>query len=1037
MIPCALLLIFLPPQDDAWLVDAPHGPEQVFAGVYEEGTWISVDVSPDGRQLVFDHLGHLFELPIDGGDGRPLTSGRSWNMFPRYSPDGARIAYTSDAGGSNDLWVLERESGERTNVSDERPPVFQGTWSRDGDALYGTALDLRVRFPVHRFNFHGTKQEVIPADGRNPVGSLHEHPSEPAIWFEHNDERLPASGPRIKRLDTRTGEIEVIVQRPGGAAAPALSPDGKQLAYVHRDDMETVLVVRDIASEEERVVLRGLDRGRLDSTSFYGCYPNLDWHPDGHRVFLSMQGGIRSVDVTTGEVVEIPFRVEHARPIVETARFPVPVPRDVATTRSHRWSQPLGNGLLFEALGDLWLLADGEHTNLTQTDDHETNPVYDPERKRIFLATWNDQDLGAIDVIELEGGRRRRLTGTPSQYGSLALSPDGGMLAFLRGDSAIRRGTHLESQTAFELVVTPTAGRPGDERVVTEVEWSSNRYAKRPPTVRFSPTGDELFFTEYVGDALTLRRIGLDGHEEKTLVTLPHATRAVISPDFEWIAFREYHRTFVSPFEFIGKELTISAADGLGFTKRVDARLDGDFTEWSADGERLYWTRGENHYEKSLADVLAGKEGATEVRLSFPFAIDRPTGSLALTGVRVLTMDAELAVLEDATIVIEGDRIAEVGTDVPIPADAHVLDLSGRTVMPGMFDAHGHYGSPISALNVIEQRSYGLHANLAYGVTTMFDVYGTTQKDFWLSDMLLAGKVDGPRIYSVGDPIFVTKYRTKMHRPIESLADAREAADFNQGHGATALKDYSNHRREARQQLAQACRERGLNLVAESFADPQMNLTQLCDGFTGIEHTLGLSPLQRDVVDLFAATKVGLTPTLIVVYDGPSGETWFHQRERLWEDEKLLRFFHRDELMGLRRPTHYFEDEARHVSMAAEVKKLHDRGVLLQMGAHGQMMGLGAHWEVEMFVHGGFSPLEALQVATINGFRHHGLDGDLGSIERGKLADLVVLHADPLEDVRNTRHIDLVLKNGRVYSGEDGSRVLPERRSYRPMYFQR
>ena len=149
----------------------------------------------------------------------------------------------------------------------------------------------------------------------------------------------------------------------------------------------------------------------------------------------------------------------------------------------------------------------------------------------------------------------------------------------------------------------------------------------------------------------------------------------------------------------------------------------------------------------------------------------------------------------------------------------------------------------------------------------------------------------------------------------------------------------------------------------------------------------------------------------------------------------LLRFFRKDELSGLRRPTHYWDDDLYHPVMAAELHKLHQAGVLLQMGAHGQMMGLGAHWEMEMFVHGGFTPLEAIQVATLNGFRHHGLDHELGSIEVGKLADLVVLGDNPLVDIRNTRSIRYVMKNGRLYNGDDASEVYPDPGTAKPFYF--
>ena len=374
--------------------------------------------------------------------------------------------------------------------------------------------------------------------------------------------------------------------------------------------------------------------------------------------------------------------------------------------------------------------------------------------------------------------------------------------------------------------------------------------------------------------------------------------------------------------------------------------------------------------------------------------------------------------------------------EVSLLKEAKVFDLSGRIVMPGMFDAHGHYGSPMSPLNVIEQSLYGLQANLAYGVTTMYDVYGTTQKDFWVSDMLQRGDIVGPRIYSVGDPMFVTKYRSKMHRPIKSLEDAIEHVQFNKDHGARAVKDYSNHTRAARQHLVEACRQLGINVISESFSNPQMNMTQIVDGFTGLEHTMGLEPIYEDVIQLLTHSKLGITPTLVVVYNGPSGETYFHQTERLWEDKKLLQFFRKDELIRLRRPTYYWEDDHYSIQMGKTLKKLYDRGVKLFMGAHGQMMGLGAHWEMELFTQGGFTNYDAIEIATINGFAHHGLDHILGSIEVGKLADMVIMTEDPLDDIRNTRSIEYVMKNGVLYSGKDASQVYPTPTLAPKLYFK-
>ena len=999
----------------------------------DEGTWMSVDVSPDGKKIAFDLLGHLYEMPVAGGQATRLTNGMSWNMFPRYNKGGEKLLYTSDSEVSNDLWVMDLSGRKATNISKMKRPVFQGTWSRDNRHVYGTSLNMRVRFPAFQFNFHGTKQMILPAGGRTPVNHFNEHPTNGLIYYVHNDASLPRSGPRVKTFNTKTGEVRTFIDRPGGAGSIRLSGDGKHLAYVHRDDTKTVLVIHEIATRKETVLTEKLDYGRFESRGFYGAYPNISWHPNGREIFVSYGGKIHAINVSTKQDRIISFSAQVDRELKPTTRFRLEVPKGRTRTQSHRWGQRMGNSVLFESLGDLYVKTGSRVRSITKSTAHETNPVYNARSRAIYYASWSDKARGAIYRMSSTGTRKQKLVSSPTQYGSIAVANDGKSVAFVRGAGSMMKGTRLENQRDYELIILGPNKRP---KKIASINWSGNRYAKRPPSTRFSRNGRYLYYSDYKDDKLIINRINLEGLDKQTLFTFPNATRAVISPDFSWIAFREYHRTFITPFEFVGKPVTISAADKKGFSVRVDKNRDGDFTEWSDDSKSLVWTRGKFFYEKPVVEILAKGTSLTKTDLSFDYAIARPTSVIALKNVRVITMNAKKDVIENATVLIENDKIKAVGSNITIPRGAKVYDLTGRTIMPGMFDAHGHYGSPISALNVIEQNLYGLKANLAYGVTTMYDVYGTTQKDFWVADMLQAGKLDGPRIYSVGDPMFVTKYRSKMHRTIDSLEDALEHVRFNKDHGATAVKDYSNHERSARQYLAEASRQLGVNLVTESFGDPQMNMSQIVDGFTGLEHSMGLEPFYEDVVKLFTASKVGMTPTLVVVYNGPSGQGYFDHTERYWENEKLLNFFRKDYLLRFRRSPKLWKDDHYWARMAKELRKLYKAGVNLQMGAHGQMMGLGAHWEMELFTHGGFTPYEAIEIATISGFRHHGLDHALGSIEMGKYADLVIMTKNPLENIRNTRAIEYVLKNGVVYSGKDASRIYPNPKKAEKMYFK-
>ena len=364
-------------------------------------------------------------------------------------------------------------------------------------------------------------------------------------------------------------------------------------------------------------------------------------------------------------------------------------------------------------------------------------------------------------------------------------------------------------------------------------------------------------------------------------------------------------------------------------------------------------------------------------------------------------------------------------------------DLAGATIIPGLIDAHAHPHIEHSALHVIEQQPTYLSGPLAYGVTTMVEVYGNEYRDGWLSDMLRTGQITGPRLFTTGSIIFGQRraFRARMFRPIETLHDALEQTRWNKDHGAIAVKDYVQDTRKRRHLTITAARMIGLNVVSESNGDPQMNLTQILDGVTGIEHSMGLAPFYSDLTKFWGATAAGNTPTLLVVYNGPMGEGWYHQATKLWEDPKLTRFLTPEHLMRLRSTTHLRDQDMFAWRMGAAVKQLFDNGTSVQVGAHGQLYGIDTHWELDLLVRSGFTPAQALEAGTIRGAWYHGLDQDLGSLEPGKLADLVVLDANPLTDIANAQRIRFVMKNGVLYDGANAARIWPDPRPAAVPYF--
>ncbi len=1046
-------------QQPAWTVEADTGPVRELAFEATEGTWMSVDVSPDGGRIVFDLLGTIYEMPVLGGDAVALTSGRSWNLSPRFSPDGRQIAFSSDRTGSHQVWVLDRESGAARQVSDwPDANIYRPAWSADGARLYAGVSGDGISSQLVAFDVDGGggQESLItgqgPVNGAQPLaggrGFLFEHHAVATYPFGFNPYVIPPGGSRIELFDEATGTSEIVVERPGGAFQPTLSPNGNALAYVHRGLEGTVLMLLNLETREERVLLTGLDRDRQDTRQAYGPYPNLAWYEDGSGVVLGYEGGLASVDVVTGTVWRIPFSAPVRREMSETIRFPTTLPEDRARTRTHRWGRRVAGGVISEALGDLWLHDESGASNLTRSEAHETSPVVDPVSGAIYFASWTDDAMGSVRRMGLADGGSADggsaddalpLTAVASQYGSLALSPDGSELAFVRGTGGLHQGRWLSNQTQFELVVRGVDG----ERRLTGVEGQPLEYAniagKIPPAVVFGPGGDVLYFTEFADGVLVLKRIGTDGAGERTLYVFPHAVDAVPSPDLEWMAVREYHRSFIVPFEpRPGDEpVTVSPYDGLGDAYRVDSE-DGGYMVWSEDGETLGWTRGTGFYEKTVDEIVAGS-AARRTELAIEYEVDRLSGVVALTNARVVTMDASRTVMDSATVVVDGGRIAAAGPDVEVPQGARVFDVRGSTIIPGLIDAHAHPHIDHSSLHVIEQAPAYLRGPVAYGVTTMIEVYGNEYRDGWLTDMIRSGKMTGPRFLTTGSVIYGRRQsgRLRMFRPIETLDDAREQLRWNRDHGAIAVKDYSQPTRKRRHLVATAARELGLNVLSESAADPQMNLTQIMDGVTGIEHTMGLAPFHDDVVRFWAGTEAGMTPTLSVVYNGPMGEGWFHQAGELWEDPKLTNFIDPMSLMRVRRNTHLWPDDMYAWEMARELRKLYNAGTSLQLGAHGQMMGLGTHWELELFAGGDFPPSQILEIATIRGAAQHGLDAQIGSVEVGKLADLVVLDGNPLQDIRNVARIRYVMKGGVLYDGTDAARVWPNPRPAPRPYFMR
>ncbi|HMV69260.1 MAG TPA: amidohydrolase, partial [Myxococcota bacterium] len=321
-------------------VDPPLGPYQTVAFTATEGTWMNLDVSPDGATIAFDLLGHIYVLPRVGGVATPLTQGHAWNMHPRFSPDGARLAFTSDRGGGDNLWVMNVDGSDAHAVSDESfRLVAQPDWTPDGRWVFG-----RKHFTDTRSLGTGEIWAWDPAGGTDGVawtekGHSEADVNEPAISPDGRYLYMSEAGPfqynrnvyagiyAITRVDLLTGESRDEVRGPGGACRPQVSPDGALLGYLRRDlgGQRDVWVVRDLATGREREVFDHLDRDQQETWSLHGTYPTWSWLPDGTGAVFYADGGLWEVDLA-GRARQIPFSAPVSRPVEPAVRQPHPIP---------------------------------------------------------------------------------------------------------------------------------------------------------------------------------------------------------------------------------------------------------------------------------------------------------------------------------------------------------------------------------------------------------------------------------------------------------------------------------------------------------------------------------------------------------------------------------------------------------------------------------------------------------------------------------------------------------------------------------------
>lgn len=1016
-----------------WDVNAPTGAtiKQVPINV-DEGSWIDVDVSPDGRSLTFALLGDIYTMPIAGGSPARIAEGLAWEVQPRFSPDGSRIAFTSDRGGGDNIWIMNRDGSDKRQVTKEEFRLLnQPSWSPDGRYVVakkhfttGRSLGTGEIWIYHVSGGGGVQlvkkpsekhqkelgEPIYAPDGKSVYYTRNITPGGTFIYAQDSNSDLF----NIEKYDLETGEVTTAVSGLGGSVRPNPSPDGKKIAFVRREMTRSKLYVKDLESGVERKVYDDLDQDVQETWAVTGVYPNMDWTPDSREIIFWAGGKIRRVAADGSASAVIPFQVSDTRGFANAPHPTIPVAPDSFTTKMPRFAavSPDGRTVVFESLGKLYSkpMSGGTAKRLTSGSERELFPSWSRDGRSIVFVGWTDAGLGQIKIVSAGGGSSRTVTSRPGHYARPHFSPDGKNIVF-----EMKEGGYMTSPdwSVEDGVYRVPASGGAPVRVV-----------KGAAGPQYGLSSDRIFMLENEDDQRVLISTDLNGEAKRTHAKGDLTNDYIVSPDGLNVAFRQSYEAYVMPLMPGTQAVEVSPTSTSLPVTRVSAN-GADYINWSNGGQALHWSIGPTVYTATTSALFPNAPSAKDapkyqpptsgVLLERTIAADKPSGTVALTGARIVTMAGDNGgIINDGVIVIQGNRIAAVGQrgEVNIPAGAATVDVTGKTIIPGLVDAHAH--GPQGSDELVPQQNWSLLQNLALGTTTIHDPSSRASEIFVASEMQRAGMILGPRIFSTGEIVYGAK-AADVYAEINNLDDALAHVRRLKAQGGNSVKNYNQPRREQRQQVVEAARQENMLVVAEGGSLFGMDMALVADGNSTLEHNIPLDIFYDDVVQMFSQSDTNYTPTLVVSYGGLAGDPYWRQATNVWENPLLVHtppnILAADTVRRIKAPESNFVDD----DNAREAKKLADAGVKVSIGAHGQQAGIGSHWELWSFVRGGMSPVEALAAGTIVSAQSLGMATEIGSLETGKLADLLVLDADPTADIRNSDKINRVMLNGRLY----------------------